>query len=156
MASDRRTRRIERLLDEAEEAVSSLDWETVRDRAQAVLAFVPDNSDALDLLTGAARALGSSALPPSTAPPTSSPQPTTASTSDQPTSFANGRYQVKQLLGEGGKKKVYLAHDTLLDGDVAFALIKTEGMNAAGRSRISRVAQAMGITEGYSRLRPTE
>ena len=37
------------------------------------------------------------------------------------TSFANGRYQVKKFLGEGGKKKVYLAHDTLLDRDVAFA-----------------------------------
>jgi len=36
MASDRRIRRIERLLDEAEEAVSSLDWEVVRDRAMAV------------------------------------------------------------------------------------------------------------------------
>ena len=44
----------------------------------------------------------------------------------QPTSFANGRYQIKKFLGEGGKKKVYLAHDTVLDRDVAFALIKTE------------------------------
>lgn len=41
-----------------------------------------------------------------------------------PTSFANGRYQVKKFLGEGGKKKVYLVHDSLLDRDVAFALIK--------------------------------
>ena len=31
-----------------------------------------------------------------------------------PTSFANGRYEVKRFLGEGGKKKVYLAQDTLL------------------------------------------
>ena len=61
-----------------------------------------------------------------------------------PSSFANGRYQVKQFLGEGGKKKVYLAHDTLLDREVAFALIKTEGLDEAGRSRIQREAQAMG------------
>ncbi len=27
---------------------------------------------------------------------------------DQPTSFNNGRYEVKRFLGEGGKKKVYL------------------------------------------------
>ena len=29
-----------------------------------------------------------------------------------PTSFANDRYRVKRFLGEGGKKKVYLAQDT--------------------------------------------
>ncbi len=63
---------------------------------------------------------------------------------DHPTSFADGRYQVREPLGEGGKKKVFLAHDTLLDRDVAFALIKTEGLDEAGRSRISREAQAMG------------
>ncbi|MCH8109388.1 MAG: protein kinase, partial [Chloroflexi bacterium] len=62
----------------------------------------------------------------------------------QPDSFADGRYQVKRFLGEGGKKKVYLAHDELLDRDVAFALIKTEGLDDASRTRISREAQAMG------------
>src|SRR5207244_3498288 len=64
----------------------------------------------------------------------------------------NGRYEVRRFLGEGGKKRVYLAHDTLLDRDVAFALIKlvlsgaegTEGLDAAARQRISREAQAMG------------
>ena len=70
MASDRRIRRIERLLDEAEEAVSSLDWEVVRDRAMAVLAFEPENVDALDLLTAAERSLGSE--------PSSSPGPAQA------------------------------------------------------------------------------
>ena len=44
----------------------------------------------------------------------------------EPSAFGAGRYEVKRFLGEGGKKKVYLAHDTLLDRDVAFALIKTE------------------------------
>jgi len=53
MASDRRIRRIERLLDEAEEAVSSLEWDVVRDRAQAVLAFEPENAAPIDLLTAA-------------------------------------------------------------------------------------------------------
>jgi tetratricopeptide (TPR) repeat protein len=61
-----------------------------------------------------------------------------------PTSFASGRYQVKKFLGEGGKKKVYLAHDTLLDRDVAFALIKTEKLDDASRSRVTREARAMG------------
>ena len=71
------------------------------------------------------------------------PQPAPA-LSEQPTSFADGRYRVKTFLGEGGKKKVFLAHDTLLDRDVAFGLIKTEGLDDAGRTRISREAQAMG------------
>ena len=61
-----------------------------------------------------------------------------------PTSFANGGYQVKRFLGEGGKKKVYLARDTLLDREVAFALIKTEGLDQVSRTRITREAQAMG------------
>ncbi|MEW6184977.1 MAG: protein kinase, partial [Thermodesulfobacteriota bacterium] len=61
-----------------------------------------------------------------------------------PSSFSNGRYQVKKFLGEGGKKKVYLAHDTVLDRDVAFALIKTEKLDQASRQRISREAKAMG------------
>ena len=64
--------------------------------------------------------------------------------SDEPRSFAGGRYQVQKLLGEGGKKKVYLARDNTLDREVAFALIKTEGLDEAGRARITREAQAMG------------
>jgi predicted ATPase/class 3 adenylate cyclase len=51
---------------------------------------------------------------------------------------------VKRFLGEGGKKRVYLAHDTRLDRDVAFSLIKTEGLDAAGLARVRREAQAMG------------
>jgi tetratricopeptide (TPR) repeat protein len=64
--------------------------------------------------------------------------------SPEPTSFANGRYQVKKFLGEGGKKKVYLVHDILLDRDVAFALIKTEKLDDASRTRVNREARAMG------------
>jgi tetratricopeptide (TPR) repeat protein len=64
--------------------------------------------------------------------------------SPEPSSFANGRYQVKKFLGEGGKKKVYLVHDTLLDRDVAFALIKTEKLDDATRARVNREARAMG------------
>jgi len=61
-----------------------------------------------------------------------------------PASFASGRYRVKKFLGEGGKKKVYLAHDKVLDRDVAFALIKTEKLDDATRLRFSREAQVMG------------
>ena len=61
-----------------------------------------------------------------------------------PTSFAAGRYTVKRFLGEGGKKHVYLAHDTRLERDVAVALIKTEGLDEAGLARVRREARAMG------------
>jgi len=138
MASDRIKRRIDQLLDEADEAVTELNWNVVSDRAEAVLAFDPGNQEATAYLEAARRAR-SGAVPLQISQPAS---PTTIA--DQPTSFANGRYQVKRFLGEGGKKKVYLAHDTLLDREVAFALIKTEGLDDTSRARIQREAQAMG------------
>jgi hypothetical protein len=72
------------------------------------------------------------------------PAPAPTPTPTIPTSFAAGRYRVQRFLGEGGKKRVYLAHDTRLDRDVAFSLIKTEGLDAAGLARVRREAQAMG------------
>ena len=72
------------------------------------------------------------------------PAPTPAPAPTVPTAFAAGRYQVKRFLGEGGRKRVYLAHDTRLDRDVAFSLIKTEGLDASGLARVRREAQAMG------------
>ena len=148
MASERGKRRIERLLDEADEAVSRLDWETVRDRAQAALVFDPENSEALELLSGAERALTASDTAPRAEPASSPP----IATPTQPTSFANGRYQFKRFLGEGGKKKVYLAHDTTLDREVAFALIKTDGLDETSRTRIQREAQAMGRLGSHSHI----
>jgi len=49
-----------------------------------------------------------------------------------------------RVLGEGSSKTVVLAHDNKIDRDVAFALIKTEGLDASGRERVSREARAMG------------
>nr|MDP9238029.1 serine/threonine-protein kinase [Chloroflexota bacterium] len=51
---------------------------------------------------------------------------------------------MRAFLGEGATKRVYLAHDTRLDRDVAFALIKTDGLDADGIVRVRREAQAMG------------
>jgi serine/threonine protein kinase len=134
MTTERIQRQIDRLLDEAETALAARDWATVRDRAQDALALAPENQDAVTFLAASGRALDGS---PSTtsATETTSPTPTPP---PLPTSFANGRYEVKKLLGEGGKKVVYLAHDAALDRDVAFALIKTEGLDDAGRTRIQR------------------
>jgi serine/threonine protein kinase/ribosomal protein L40E len=67
----------------------------------------------------------------------------TAATAMSPTSFGNGRYRVLRFLGDGATKRVYLARDTELGRDVAFALIKTEGLDEAGIARVRRQAQAM-------------
>ncbi len=50
---------------------------------------------------------------------------------------------MQRFLGEGGRKRVYLARDTRLDRDVAVALIKTEGLDADGLARVQREAQSM-------------
>jgi hypothetical protein len=59
MASERRRLRFECPLNEAEDAIARYDWPGVRRAAQAVLAFDPENTEAIDLLGGAQRALRS-------------------------------------------------------------------------------------------------
>ena len=132
MASERIQRQIDLLLEQIEQEASQLNWDGVRERAQAVLAYDPENEDGLAFLAAAERALNARSVSPAVeavlaTPVASGSAPTT------PASFANGRYQVKRFLGEGGKKKVYLAQDTLLDREVAFALIKTEGHPYCGK-----------------------
>src|SRR3972149_1079946 len=139
MSSERMQRRLDAFLDEADQAATRGDWQSVADKARAALAIEADNGDALTFLRMAEANLGAAPTAPSaaTALPLAPPI-------EQPTSFASGRYAVKRFLGEGGKKRVYLAHDPLLDRDVAFALIKPEGLDEAARARIPREAQAMG------------
>ena len=143
MASERTQRQIGRFLDEAEEAAAVSDWARVRDQAQNVLAFDPENVDGVAFVTAADRALGGSASP-APASPDNSPPTSSVTVTNQPTSFAGGRYQVKRFLGEGGKKKVYLAYAATLDREVAFALIKTEGLDDTSRTRIQRRLRPWG------------
>src|SRR3954447_12611791 len=60
-----------------------------------------------------------------------------------PTRLGNGRYLVSRFLGEGGRKRVYLAHDTMLDRDVAVGIVKTSGLTEDARTRVTREAQSM-------------
>jgi serine/threonine protein kinase len=137
--SERLQRQIDRLLDGAEGAFASREWQALKAQALDVLKLDASNEDAQAFLEAAEQGLVE------VRGPSAEPVPEPASSAPPvPDSFANGRYQVKRFLGEGGKKKVYLAHDTLLDRDVAFALIKTEGLDEAGRQRITREARAMG------------
>lgn len=142
MPSERVQRQIDGLLDEADKAMARLEWAVVRERAQAVLAADPENSDGRDYLAMAERGLDSQAVsdPVTASPVSASAVPPLA----QPASFAKGRYTVRKFLGADGKKKGYLAHDALLDRDVAFALIKTDSLDEASRTRITREARPGG------------
>ncbi len=144
MVSERTQRQIERLLDQAETAFEARDWEHVRSAASDALSLNPDNVDARNFTVAAERNLGEQTRSTETAGPTAAPS------LEQPASFVNGRYEVRRFLGEGGKKRVYLAHDALLDRDVAFALIKTEGLDAAG----ARAHPARGADDGPPRRAP--
>ncbi|MBI5948988.1 MAG: protein kinase [Chloroflexi bacterium] len=138
MVSERIQRRIDALLDEAEEAFAQRDWARLRDLADDVLKLDPENADALvfgdaaikGLDVPTAGATGAGTVPQPAQPPL-------------PTSFAGGRYAVRRFLGEGGRKRVFLAHDNRLDRDVAFCLIRAEGLDATGHQRVLREAQSV-------------
>jgi hypothetical protein len=144
MPSERIQRRIDALLDEVDQAVADHKWEVARDSARAVLGMDPANADALAYLDAAEAALGGSRDSHIASEPRTALHPPVAAAPPEPTAFCDGRYEVKRFLGEGGKKRVYLASDTLLDRDVAFALIKTDGLDDVGRERVRREARAMG------------
>ena len=96
MASERTQRRIDSLLDEAEEAIAQLDWQVVQSRAQAVIARDPANQDTINYVAAADRALSVSAPQPTNQPVT--PTPTiSAPTPEHHNSFASGRYQVQRF-----------------------------------------------------------
>jgi hypothetical protein len=75
-----------------------------------------------------------------------------ARTAPAPTAIANGRYEFLRELGEGGKKRVHLARDTVLGREVALALITAEGLDASARDRVQREAQAMGRLGAHPHL----
>ncbi|MFI1961027.1 protein kinase [Streptomyces althioticus] len=58
--------------------------------------------------------------------------------------LAGGRYQLRDLLGQGGMASVHLAYDTVLDRHVAIKTLHTElGREQAFRERFRREAQSV-------------
>jgi serine/threonine protein kinase len=157
MPSERVQRQVDRLLEQAEAGLEKQDWNAVRGAALAVLGVDSENADAKAFLAMAEKALGN---PPghresaADSPAGFSPPTAQATSPSVPSSFSAGRYVVQRFLGEGGKKRVYLAHDTVLDRDVVFALIKTEGIDEASRQRVTREAQAMGRLGDHPNIMP--
>ncbi|MHB8574033.1 MAG: serine/threonine-protein kinase, partial [Dehalococcoidia bacterium] len=153
MPSERIQRRIDQLLDRAEAAIDATDWAQAKALCEEVLTLDAENGDAPTLQGVAERRLreespAGAAATGATVSDAPVPQPPLP----LPETFSNGRYHVASLLGEGGKKLVYRAHDTLLNRDVAFALIKTDGLDAAGRARVQREAQALGQLSAHPNI----
>ena len=150
MVSERLQRRIDSLLDEADEAVAAEDWDAVSARCRSVLALDPDNVDATEYLAAAKRSAVPDSAQGAAAAPTTEPETTPAPS--HPSSFVAGRYRVERFLGEGGRKRVFLAHDTTLDRDIAFAQIRTEGLDDLARERVMREAQSMARLGAHPNL----
>ncbi len=139
MASERMQRRIDSFLDEADASASDGNWAAVAEKARAVLAIDEANEDALSFLKMADANSASGATPSQS----KIQNPESKIAAPLPSSFAAGRYAVRRFLGEGGRKRVYLAHDSRLDREVAFCVIRAEGLDRAGHQRVLREAQSV-------------
>lgn len=78
--------------------------------------------------------------------------PVVSATPSSPTALVNGRYHIQRLLGEGSKKRVYLARDTYLPREVAVAVFKTDGLDDTGRKRIRRETHALSQLSGHPHI----
>ena len=151
LSSVRVQRQVVRLLGELEEAVISRQWENVRDTSHDVLALEPDNVDAQAFLAAARRALGEDGSQRSSngaGDKSSAP----VDHFDVSGAVINRRYTLGRMIGEGARKKVYEARDSLLDRDVAVAIVKIETLDAVSRQRITLEAQAMGRLGSHSHV----
>jgi len=135
MASERVQRQIDRLLDEAEEASSKQDWETVQARAQHVLTFEPENPDGLAFLAAAGRALGVS---PNSAPPT--PQAKTTPT-EHPTAAATAP--------EAERRQLTVMFCDLQGSTALSQQLDPEKLRDVIRSYQEVCAEAVGRFEGH-------
>ncbi len=93
-------------------------------------------------------ACGSELAPAVRAPERIALTPGGALPAGSPETVDGGRYLVRGFLGEGGRKRVYIADDTQAPGggsrEVAVAIFDTAGVGEAVQARARRQAQAMG------------
>lgn len=77
-----------------------------------------------------------------------------AARSTDPRSVGAGRYRVTGVLGEGGRKRVYLAQDTQLRREVAVAICKSDGLDPTALTRARREAEAMARLSDHPNVVP--
>ncbi|MGZ5418964.1 MAG: protein kinase domain-containing protein [Solirubrobacterales bacterium] len=85
---------------------------------------------------------------PAEAPRATDPADVNAQPPGSPAEVA-GRYRITGYLGQGGRKRVYLAADAEADREVAVAIFDTEGATASIGARARREAHAMGKLAGH-------
>jgi tetratricopeptide (TPR) repeat protein len=103
------------------------------------------------------RFCGACAAPPLSALPISASAQTVSQSKLQqlvPDTFSNARYTSLGFLGEGKSKRVYHVHDSILDREVALALLKTEGIDELDRERIIREGQTMARLGEHPNVMP--
>jgi class 3 adenylate cyclase len=71
-----------------------------------------------------------------------------------PRALGAGRYRVLGFLGEGGRKRVYLAEDTQLRREVAVAICKSDGLDRTALTRARREAEAMARLSDHPNIVP--
>lgn len=126
---------IEKLHAKTAIAVGEGDWKSVESLSKQILSLDSQNPSALTFLKMAKERL---------AEKDESAEIAEEKVELLPASFVGNRYTVKELIGEGARKKVYLCHDSTLDRDIAFSLVKTDGLDKDARERVMREARLMG------------
>ena len=91
--------KIEQLKNKIPNAVGEGDWNSVESLSKQILSLDSENTSALAFLKMAKRELSAQGKVEEVAEETEE---------SLPTSFVGNRYTVKELIGEGARKKVYL------------------------------------------------
>lgn len=134
MASERFQRRIDRILDQIEDAADRRDWGAVHQGAEDVLIFDPDNADALNFLAAAVRALGSALEPASS-------QQQTENASELPTT--------SHALFEAERRQLTVMFCDLQESTALSQHLDPEQLRDVIRSYQEVCAGAVGRFEGH-------